>query len=146
MKIHVQNRQRTVPVNLAWLRRFAEVALEKCASHSADRGFALMQLPEIEVALVSDRVIARVHREFMGLPGATDVITFAHGEIVISAQTAQLYAREYRHPLAHELALYTVHGLLHLNGYEDATPRAAARMHRTQDRILQACLALLPSP
>ena len=146
MKIHVQNRQRTVPVNLAWLRRFAEVALEKCAPLSADRGFALMHLPEIEVALVSDRVIARVHREFMGLPGATDVITFAHGEIVISAQTAQLYAREYRHPLAHELALYTVHGLLHLNGYEDATPRAAARMHRTQDRILQACLALLPSP
>ena len=146
MKIHVQNRQRTVPVNLAWLRRFAEVALEKCASHSADRCFALMQLPEIEVALVSDRVIARVHREFMGIPGATDVITFAHGEIVISPQTAQLYALEYRRPLAHELALYTVHGLLHLNGYEDATPRAAARMHRTQDRILQACLALLPSP
>ena len=146
MKIHVQNRQRAVPVNLAWLRRFAAVALEKCAPHSADRGFALMHLPEIEVALVSDRVIARVHREFMGIPGATDVITFAHGEIVISTQTAQLYAQEYRHPLAHELALYTVHGLLHLNGYEDATPRAAARMHRTQDRILQACLALLPSP
>ena len=146
MKIHVQNRQRAVPVNLAWLRRFAEVALEKCAPHSADRGFALMHLPEIEVALVSDRVIARVHREFMGLPGATDVITFAHGEIVISAQTAQLYAHEYRHPLAHELALYTVHGLLHLNGYEDATARAAARMHRTQDRVLRACLALVPPP
>ena len=146
MKIHVQNRQRAVPVDLAWLRRFAAVALEKCAPYSADRGFALMHLPEIEVALVSDRVIARVHREFMGLPGATDVITFAHGEIVISAQTAQLYAQEYRHPLAHELALYTVHGLLHLNGYEDATARAAARMHRTQDRILRACLALLPSP
>ena len=146
MKIHVQNRQRAVPVDLAWLRRFAEVALEKCARESADGRFALAQLAEVEVALVSDRVIARVHREFMGIPGATDVITFAHGEIVISAPTAASHAREYGHPTAHELALYTVHGLLHLNGYEDATPRAAARMHRTQDRILQACLALLPSP
>ena len=146
MKIHVENRQRAVPVNLKWLRRFAQVAVEKCARHSGDGRFALAQLPEVEVAIVSDRVIARVHREFMGLPGATDVITFAHGEIVISAQTAQLYAQEYRHPLAHELALYTVHCLLHLNGYEDATARAAARMHRTQDRVLQACLALLSPP
>ena len=146
MKIHVQNRQRAVPVDLAWLRRFAAVAVEKCARESADGRFALAQLAEVEVALVSDRVIARVHREFMGVPGATDVITFAHGEIVISAPTAQAYARDYGHPTGRELALYTIHGLLHLNGYEDATPRAAARMHRTQDRVLRACLALVPPP
>ena len=146
MKIHVQNRQRAVPVDLAWLRRFAEVAVEKCARESGDGRFALAQLTEVEVAIVSDRVIARVHREFMGIPGATDVITFAHGEIVMSAPTAQSHAREYGHPTGHELALYTVHGLLHLNGYEDATARAAARMHRTQDRMLRACLALVPPP
>lgn len=146
MKIHVENRQRAVPVDLAWLRRFAEVALEKCGQESGDGRFALLQLAEVEVAIVSDRVIARVHRDFMGILGATDVITFAHGEIVISAQTAERNAPEYGHPTAHELALYTIHGLLHLNGYEDATPRAAARMHRTQDRILRACLALSPPP
>ena len=146
MKIHVENRQRAVPVELAWLRGFAEVALEKCAHESADGRFALSQLAEVEVAIVSDRVIARVHREFMGIFGATDVITFAHGEIVMSAPTAQRYAREYGHPVAHELALYTIHGLLHLNGYEDATARAAARMHRTQDRVLRACLALITPP
>ena len=146
MKIHVQNRQRAVAVDLPWLRRFAEAALEKCARQSGDGSFALAQLAEVEVAIVSDRVIARVHREFMGLPGATDVITFAHGEIVMSAPTAQSHAREYGHPTGHELALYTVHGLLHLNGYEDDTARAAARMHRTQDRVLRACLALLPPP
>lgn len=146
MTIHVENRQRAVPVDLAWLRRFAAVALEKCARHSADKRFALARLAEVEVALVSDRVIARVHRKFMGIPGATDVITFAHGEIVMSAQTAQAHARDYGHTTDHELALYTVHGLLHLNGYEDATPRAAAQMHRTQDRVLQACLAAVLQP
>ncbi len=146
MKIHVQNRQRAVPVDLAWLRRFAEVALEKCARESGDGRFALAQLDEIEVAIDSDRVIARVHRDFKDIPGATDVITFAHGEIVMSAQTAQSYARDHGHPTARELALYTVHGLLHLNGYEDSTARAAARMHRTQDRVLRACIALLPPP
>lgn len=142
--MHVENRQRAVPVNLPWLRRFAVVALEKCALESADGRFALTQLAEVGVAIVSDRVIARVHRDFMGLPGPTDVITFAHGEIVMSAPTAQRYAREYGHSTDHELALYTIHGLLHLNGYEDAAARAAARMRRTQERLLRACLALVP--
>jgi probable rRNA maturation factor len=144
--IHLENRQRSVPVNVAWLRRFASVALEKCAPLSADRCFALMQLPEIEVAIVSDRVIAQVHRDFMDIPGATDVITFEHGEIVMSAQTAQAYAREYGHSTDRELALYTIHGLLHLNGYDDTTARAATRMHATQDRVLKACLQSVPLP
>ena len=146
MKIHIENRQRTVPVNLAWLRGFAEVAVEKCLRQSGDRRFALAQLAEVEVAIVSDRVIARVHREFMGIPGATDVITFAHGEIVMSAPTGQRHARDYGHSTDCELALYTIHGLLHLNGYEDATAREAARMRRVQDRLLRACLALHPPP
>lgn len=146
MTIHVENRQRTVAVNLPWLRRFAAAALEKCAPLSADRCYALMQLNEVEVAIVSDRVIARVHRDFMGLPGATDVITFAHGEIVMSAQTARLYARDYGHSTDHELALYTIHGLLHLNGYKDADTRDAARMQAAQDRVLRACLKAVPLP
>ncbi len=103
-----------------------------------------MQLNEVEVAIVSDRVIARVHRDFMGISGATDVITFSHGEIVMSAQSARLHARDYGHSTDHELALYTIHGLLHLNGYEDATARDAARMHAAQDRVLRACLKNLP--
>lgn len=144
MKVHIENRQRAVPVNLPWLRRFAAVAGEKCARESADGRFALTQLAEVEVAIVSDRVIARVHRDFMGLPGPTDVITFAHGEIVMSAPTAQRYAREYGHSTDAELALYTIHGLLHLNGFEDAAARDAARMRRTQERVLRACLARVP--
>lgn len=146
MKIHVENRQRAVRVNLPWLRRFAEAALEKCAPHSPDRRFGLRQLAEVEVAIVSDRVIARVHRDFMGLPGPTDVITFEHGEIVMSAPTAQRYARAYGHPTDRELALYIIHGLLHLNGHEDTTARGAARMRRTQERLLRTCLALVPPP
>lgn len=146
MTVHVENRQRAVPVNLPWLRRFAEVAGEKCARESADGAFALARLAEVEVAIVSDRVIARVHRDFMGIPGPTDVITFAHGEIVMSAPTAQRYAHEYGHSTDQELALYTIHGLLHLNGSEDRTARGAAQMRRTQERLLRTCLALVPPP
>lgn len=144
MNISVHNRQRGVRVRLPWLRRFASLALLKCQDHSDDGRFALRRLPEVEVAIVSDRVIADVHRRFMDIPGATDVITFEHGEIVMSAQTAALYARDYSHSVDVELALYIIHGLLHLNGYEDATKSDAARMHRVQQRLLQACLAQIP--
>ena len=145
MKISVYNRQRALRVRLPWLRRFAEVALRECAPHSADDRFALPALPEVEICIVSDRVIAEVHERFMNIPGPTDVITFEHGEIVMSAQTAEQYAATFGLPLDHELALYIIHGLLHLNGYEDATSRDAARMRRLQGRLLQACLAQVPS-
>ncbi|HSH95705.1 MAG TPA: rRNA maturation RNase YbeY, partial [Roseimicrobium sp.] len=119
MKIHVHNRQRTVKVGLPWLRRIAEVALRHCLPCSGDGRFALQALAEVEVSIVSDRVIADVHDRFMGIPGATDVITFEHGEIITSAQTAERQGREHGQPVDHELALYIIHGLLHLNGYDD---------------------------
>jgi probable rRNA maturation factor len=145
LKITVHNRQRGVRVNLPWLRRFAEVALPICAEHSADGRFALRGMEEVEVVIVSDRVIAGVHERFMNIAGPTDVITFEHGEIVMSAQTAQVYAARYGQSLDHELALYTVHGLLHLNGYDDSTARDAARMRQLQQRIVRTCLAQLPA-
>lgn len=144
MKISVHNRQRSVRVNPAWLRRIAPVALEKCLPCSADGRFALRDLDEVEVSIVSDRVIADVHLRFMNIPGATDVITFEHGEIIMSAQTAQRYGAGYGHSVDEELALYIIHGLLHLNGYEDATAKEAAAMRRVQERVLRACLQSIP--
>ncbi len=97
----------------------------------------LTGLPEVEVALVSDRVIAQVHRRFLNIPGATDVITFAHGELVVSAATAARQARELGEIIEREVLRYIVHGLLHLNGHEDANPSAAAAMWRAQERIVE---------
>ena len=135
MEIVVSNRQRRVPVKLVWLRKVAKAALEECCQHSDDGKFALKQLEEVDVAVVSDEVIAGVHLDFMGIPGATDVITFDHGEIVISAETAVGYAKEHGHSVDEELALYIVHGLLHINGYDDTTAAAKKRMFAVQDEV-----------
>lgn len=144
-QIILQNRQRALPLNVAWLRQLAPLALKKCREQSADGKFALKSLEEISVAIVSDRTIAGLHVEFMGIPGPTDVLTFEHGEIVMSAQTAALHAIDYGHCLEQELALYTIHGLLHLNGFEDANSRDAARMQKVQTRLLKECLSQLPA-
>ena len=141
MGITVHNRQRKTRFSIGWLARFAPVALEVCLQEPAPGTAALPGLAEIEVTLVSDAAIARVHRRFMNLPGATDVITFDHGEIVIGVETAQTQAADYGRSLEEELALYIVHGLLHLNGFDDKEPQAAKTMQRTQERILSQCLA-----
>jgi probable rRNA maturation factor len=146
MEITVMNRQRRVPVNLTWLRTFAKEAVPGCLSESGDGKFALRQLEAVEVAIVSDAVIARVHHDFMSIPGATDVITFEHGEIVASAETARRYAKEHGHSTSEELALYIVHGLLHLNGFDDREPGARKKMHAAQHRIWSAVRKRVGAP
>ncbi len=144
VQIHLVNRQRRVRFDVGRLRGLAAAGLAECAGHSGDGKFALRRIPEIEVAVVSDAVIARVHGEFMQVPGATDVITFGHGEIVVSADTARVQAAAHGHGVVEELALYVIHGLLHLNGFDDIAPRDRAKMHRVQDRIWRRVLAGAP--
>ncbi len=144
MQISLVNRQRRVRLDVKRLRELAVASLAECVLHSGDGLFALKQIPEIEVAVVSDAVIERVHVEFMAVPGATDVITFDHGEIVVSADTARMQAAAHGHGVAEELALYIIHGLLHLNGFDDIAPRDRSKMHRVQDRIWRRVLASLP--
>jgi probable rRNA maturation factor len=118
----------------------ATVALAGVESSGIGSGTALEALKEIEVSVVSDRAIAEVHVRFMNIEGPTDVITFDHGEIVISAATAARFAREYGQTLEHELALYVIHGLLHLNGYDDQSAGDSDRMKKTQSAILREAL------
>jgi len=133
--IQVYNRQRKVGIDMAWVRRFAEMGLAECLQGEVEMG--LEGVGEIEVSLVSDRVIARVHRRFMKVPGATDVITFEHGEIVVSAETAARYAREHGGRVETEVGLYIIHGILHLNGYDDLEEPAATRMRERQAEITE---------
>jgi probable rRNA maturation factor len=58
--------------------------------------------------------------------------TTIEGEIVISAETARRNAKSYRVTPHDELALYLVHGLLHLCGYDDRSPREKRLMRRRE--------------
>ena len=62
----------------------------------------------------------------------------AEGGLVGSADTAKRRAEERAHPVAAELALYVVHGTLHLLGMDDATEQEAMKMHEMEDEILAA--------
>jgi probable rRNA maturation factor len=84
--------------------------------------------------------MAALHKEFCGLAGPTDVLTFQHGEIVISAETAARQARIFHSNLTAEIQLYLLHGLLHLAGFDDTAPDARKRMHQLQKKLLASAL------
>jgi len=135
--IVLSNRQRKVRLKLAALREFAKKAQTECLKLPRQGQGVLLDLPEVSVVLVSDKRIAAIHAEFMDAPDPTDVITFQHGEIVISVETAKRQARAYQTSIEHELRLYLVHGLLHLSGYNDKTAKGSAEMKRLQEGIVR---------
>jgi probable rRNA maturation factor len=98
----------------------------------------LASLECVEVALVDDETSSRVHDQFMGIEGETDVITFEHGEIVIGVEVAMRQAVEYGEPELRELLRYLVHGLLHLAGHEDEKDEDRKVMEAAQERLVTA--------
>ena len=96
----------------------------------------LSALDEIEISVVDDATIARVHAEFLEDPSATDVITFPYGEILVSCDTAARYAEQHALSPQQELFRYMVHGLTHLHGYLDATPEERAALFAVQEPLV----------
>lgn len=138
--LEIYNNQTEVDLSDDLLEKFlhcGKLAIPLALQYPAHSGGVLPDLEEVEVSIVSDEVIAQVHQDFMDIPGATDVITFAHGEIVISAETASNYAADYGHTFDKELMLYMIHGLLHLAGHEDADPQERKVMEKIQEEILE---------
>ena len=138
-RISVRNLQQKVPVNLASLQEFAAKVIPRCLQLQKRKRTNLRRLRNIFVWLISDRRMSFLHRKFLGLSGPTDVLTFQHGEIFISVETAQRHARAFGNSLLRELKLYVVHGLLHLHRFDDQTPGKAHKMKAAQSKILRAC-------
>lgn len=139
LEIIIGNNQEAIEIPEAWLTAYESIACEAASlalGHAAQDDCPLSFLATLEVALVDDATSDQVHREFMDIEGATDVITFHHGEIVIGAEVAERQAAEYGEPLAREILRYFVHGLLHLAGHEDSEDEERASMEAAQESIV----------
>ena len=96
----------------------------------------LPQLDVLEITVVDDPTITEVHAQFLEDPTPTDVITFPHGEILVSYDTAVRQSQDYQTDSLSELALYGIHGMLHLAGYDDKTAPEAQEMATRQEQLL----------
>jgi probable rRNA maturation factor len=111
----------------------------------------------LTILLGGSEQIRRLNREFMGEDKATDVLSFPAGDampgmddylgdIAIAVPVAADQAAAAGHELLHELALLAVHGVLHLLGYDHATPAEQQHMWQVQDAILAMLELPLRSP
>ncbi len=62
--------------------------------------------------------------------------TTLNGEIIISTDAVRQNARKFKTSEAYELALYLVHGILHLLGYDDKTVKDKAVMREAEERVM----------
>ncbi len=101
----------------------------------------------ISIAVVDDEAIHRINKTYLGHDWPTDVVTFPLsepdeailvGELVVSAETACATARERSLDPADEFALYVVHGLLHLCGYDDHCDSSVALMRQREREALKS--------
>src|SRR3954454_14743892 len=136
-RIKVASPQDVVPLDRARLREVARAVLE-------GEGVAAAS---VSLAFVDNPTIHRLNKQFLDHDEPTDVLTFPlsgpgaktlEGEVVIGAEVARAQSAQRGHDEQAELALYVIHGLLHLCGYDDTTTVATRRMRERERHYLQA--------
>ncbi len=129
--------RRNVPAPASF-RRWVEAAL---------RSAAFRKPAEVSIRIVGAREGRALNRRYRGKDYATNVLSFPAalpqgltspllGDLVICAPVVMREAREQRKEIRHHYAHLTVHGVLHLLGYDHQNHRDAMRMERLETRIL----------
>ncbi len=136
--VEIYNHQDRMVLSARFLQEvtsFLELEMQKLKQESEGRPLVHIEL--LEVNIVDDSAITQIHADFLGDPTPTDVITFDHGEIFVSVDTAQRVCDQYGNKFETELLTYMVHGMLHLADFDDVTPGLAEAMHQKQDEIVK---------
>jgi probable rRNA maturation factor len=129
-------------------------ALVRLASFALDQ-LRIHPLAELSILLVDEDTMSAYHEKYLDEPGPTDVLSFPMdelrpptdgeeppvgllGDIVLCPAVTERQAREHQRSADEEAEYLLVHGLLHLLGYDHATPEEHAEMFGLTDKILSA--------
>lgn len=142
------------PVDETLLEQAAQAALAKAARLTTQAALAAQDVQQeiqaLTLVLTGDEAIQELNRQYLGVDSPTDVLSFPAGEVdpetqefylgdvILSYPRAQAQAAAAGHPLEAELQLLTVHGVLHLLGYDHAEREEKDQMWSEQDQILTA--------
>ena len=136
-KISIATPQEIVAVDRGRMREIVRAVLE---------GEGVQEY-EISLAFVDNPTIHTLNKRYLDHDEPTDVLSFPlsdpsakklAGELVIGVEVARAQAQERGHDEQAELALYVIHGLLHLCGHDDKTEKAAKQMRERERHYLTA--------
>ena len=143
MSIEVLNESGT-DVDAHELSRLSRFVMDRLRVHP---------LAELCIKIVDEATIAQLNEQWMDKEGPTDVLAFPMdelrpglvneepeegvlGDLVLCPAVAERQATEAGHPTKNEVELLTVHGILHLLGYDHAEPEEHREMFGLQARLL----------
>ncbi len=113
-----------------------------------------VEAAEVSVTLTDNAYIHTLNRQYRNIDRPTDVLSFALneseepeiadgpevnvlGDIIISVERAREQAKEYGHSLQREIAFLTVHGMLHLLGYDHMEEEERREMEQEQRFVME---------
>ena len=147
INIRIENPYKKL-VSPLWLRNVARLALQaENAGHNAEMG----------LVITSDAPVHRLNRDYLEEDRPTDVLSFPMlesvadttlfinppdgqlhlGEVIISYPQAARQAAEHGHPVAKEIIVLLVHGILHLLAYDHDIPSRQQVMRRREQTIIK---------
>jgi len=130
MPVAIRNQQRLHKVATARMKKLAQRALDLLDAGNDN----------LSLVLIDDAGIRKLNREFHHTDAPTDVLAFDYGagegEVIVNVERAFAVAEQYRNTASGELALYIVHGILHLHGHDDLTPAKRRKMRVAERRLL----------
>ncbi len=104
---------------------------------------------ELSLLLTDDATVKALNWTYRGVDNPTDVLSFSQregdkaddwesllGDVIISVEQAERQAHEYGHSLNREIGFLTVHGVLHLVGWDHVLPDDESRMMAKTEEIL----------
>lgn len=102
---------------------------------------------DLEIVFLNNRAMRALNKRYKGRDSSTDVLSFKIdrrefgsdkflGQIIISVEKAEQNAKVFNTSFEEELALYIIHGILHLFGYDDETAKDRLRMSRKESEVL----------
>lgn len=136
MQIQVSSRQKIQKINSWAIKRLLKSVVE----------FLDVDVDDISILLCDDQFLRPLNAQYFGRDVVTDVISFpmleysemnvVSGELLISVERALAHSKEYKTEFPKELALYLIHGFLHLMGYEDSPDSERKIMKQEEHRVL----------
>jgi len=148
--VNVVNLQNKVKIDKKYVQRVAEKAIRLATGDSRK---LWQRKCEVGIIFVNNSYIKRLNRRYRKVNRATDVIAFSMeerrqvtppipfpscilGDVFISAERAKIQAKDFRHSIKKEIAILTIHGILHLLNYDHKRKKESLVMRKKEEEIL----------
>ncbi len=124
---------------IAGMKKLVQRACDLCGLLDNNQNF------RIAINFVDIDTISKLNRQYVRHEGPTDVISFNYGkscendidaELFICTDVADEASRRLNRNFSDEVALYVIHGILHVSGEEDETPVQKRRMRRLEAELI----------